>query len=322
MPLSTMSASTDSDQFGGGPVAGDHRATVRRPARRAAGRRASDSGRRDGRRPARASNSGCAPPAASPTTSNASGWAAMTSSAWVPIDPVEPSMTIRRRPVHGRAADAEPGRARASPASLSGDHPQPVVTTPDRDPSANRGTALSVEPVDRTSGADRDAHTGVMATRNTLSTRWVTVIMVVALVCSVVVVWGLIQITGQSPASSSTPSASDPRAVGIGVARTDAVAARRPPRRRRRPDSDRRPAYGYGPGGTDLHDRLTPAPLLPGLRAAAAGGLDRYRGDDDHRARPVRGHRRNVVLHPDRRPGPAGPGGRAPARSTIPTRCR
>jgi hypothetical protein len=47
-----------------------------------------------------------------------------------------------------------------------------------------------------------------MATRNTLSTRWVTVIMVVALVCSVLVVWGLIQITGQSPASSSTPSAS------------------------------------------------------------------------------------------------------------------
>jgi len=45
-----------------------------------------------------------------------------------------------------------------------------------------------------------------MAGRNTLSTRWVTVIMVAALLCSVAVVWGLIQITGQSPASSSTPA--------------------------------------------------------------------------------------------------------------------
>ena len=48
-----------------------------------------------------------------------------------------------------------------------------------------------------------------MATRNTLSTRWVTVIMVAALVCSVAVVWGLIQITGESPASSSTAPASE-----------------------------------------------------------------------------------------------------------------
>lgn len=47
-----------------------------------------------------------------------------------------------------------------------------------------------------------------MATRTTLSTRWVTVIMVAALLCSVAVVWGLIQITGQSPAASSTPAVS------------------------------------------------------------------------------------------------------------------
>jgi len=47
-----------------------------------------------------------------------------------------------------------------------------------------------------------------MATRNTLSTRWVTMIMVAALGCSVAVVWGLIQITGGSPAASSTPSVS------------------------------------------------------------------------------------------------------------------
>jgi hypothetical protein len=52
-----------------------------------------------------------------------------------------------------------------------------------------------------------------MATRTTLSTRWVTVIMVAALLCSVAVVWGLIQITGQSPASSSTPAVSPAASV-------------------------------------------------------------------------------------------------------------
>ena len=61
----------------------------------------------------------------------------------------------------------------------------------------------------RPSGLRPDGHTGVMATRNTLSTRWVTLIMVAALVCSVAVVWGLIQITGESPASSSTAPASE-----------------------------------------------------------------------------------------------------------------
>jgi hypothetical protein len=46
-----------------------------------------------------------------------------------------------------------------------------------------------------------------MAPGKTLNTRWVTVIMVAALVCSVAVVLGLIQITGHSPASSSSPAA-------------------------------------------------------------------------------------------------------------------
>ena len=35
-------------------------------------------------------------PAASPTSSNRSGFAAMTSSAWTPIDPVEPRTMTRR----------------------------------------------------------------------------------------------------------------------------------------------------------------------------------------------------------------------------------
>ena len=56
-------------------------------------------------------------------------------------------------------------------------------------PAAGRGSPPSAC---RTHRGDRrrDGHTGLMATRNTLSTRWVTVIMVVALVCSVAVVWG------------------------------------------------------------------------------------------------------------------------------------
>lgn len=60
------------------------------------------------------------------------------------------------------------------------------------------------------------AHTGGMAARSVTSTRWVMGILVVALLASVLVVVGLIQITGQSPASSGqssespAPSAGDP----------------------------------------------------------------------------------------------------------------
>jgi hypothetical protein len=107
-----------------------------------------------------------------------------------------------------------------------------------------------------------------MATR-TLSTRWVTVIMVVALVCSVVVVWGLIQITGQSPASSSTPSA------GGSSASASASASA--------PTSDESGSIASGAGSgpppsaepvatervsnateTSPRTTATPAPILPG----------------------------------------------------------
>jgi len=70
-----------------------------------------------------------------------------------------------------------------------------------------------------------------MATRNTLSTRWVMLIMVAALVCSVAVVWGLIQITGESPASSSTTPAGESAAQSAadsgsaGSAQTTATAS-------------------------------------------------------------------------------------------------
>lgn len=108
-------------------------------------------------------------------------------------------------------------------------------------------------------------HTGVMATRKTLSTRWVTVIMVVALVCSVVVVWGLIQVTGQSPASSSTPAASDspaPSASGAGSSAaldaSDTSTARTPPPSGSAADS-------AGPARpTIASTTATPAPILPG----------------------------------------------------------
>jgi hypothetical protein len=105
-----------------------------------------------------------------------------------------------------------------------------------------------------------------MAGRNTLSTRWVTVIMVAALVCSVAVVWGLIQITGESPASSSTPaSGAGAAASGSGSGSGSATAVGEaedgsPPAR------SSAPAVGVdGSGGPDsLATTTTPAPVLPG----------------------------------------------------------
>ncbi len=56
-----------------------------------------------------------------------------------------------------------------------------------------------------------------MPPRTTLTARWVTTIMVAALVCSVAVVWGLIQITDGSPAESSTvpPTVASPEASTV-----------------------------------------------------------------------------------------------------------
>ena len=82
------------DEFGGGPRTGDLRPAAHRPGQAADGDRGV--GMRE--RPAPRATRGAPPPAASPTTSNISGCAAMTSSAWVPIEPVEPSMMTRRRP--------------------------------------------------------------------------------------------------------------------------------------------------------------------------------------------------------------------------------
>ncbi len=108
-----------------------------------------------------------------------------------------------------------------------------------------------------------------MATRSSLNTRWVTIVMVAALVCSVLVVWGLIQITGRSPASSSTPLASDsPAPSGSGFASEGSAT----------PTTAQKPALS----GSDVTASdttrgsttatATPAPLLPGsgLRLPAA----------------------------------------------------
>ena len=45
----------------------------------------------------RAKSSGWDPPAVRPTTRKRSGWARTRSSAWVPMEPVEPSTTMSRR---------------------------------------------------------------------------------------------------------------------------------------------------------------------------------------------------------------------------------
>lgn len=97
-----------------------------------------------------------------------------------------------------------------------------------------------------------------MAARTTLSTRWVTVIMVAALVCSVLVVWGLIQITGESPASSTTPASAAPS----GSAAESAL----PERPTSSPSSSATPSgRSATPGATDIGTPTTSVlPPLPG----------------------------------------------------------
>ena len=65
----------------------------------------------------RASRSGLPPPAASPTTSKRSGLAAMTSSAWVPIEPVLPRISTRSR-AHRSVVAASGGAHRPHCAAL------------------------------------------------------------------------------------------------------------------------------------------------------------------------------------------------------------
>jgi len=97
-----------------------------------------------------------------------------------------------------------------------------------------------------------------MATRNTLSTRWVTLIMVAALVCSVAVVWGLIQITGESPASSSTAPASESASQSAADPGTDVSSSDRTTTTAAETNSLRPSA------GSAVSTALTPAPILPG----------------------------------------------------------
>lgn len=108
-----------------------------------------------------------------------------------------------------------------------------------------------------------------MATRNSLNTRWVTIIMVVALVCSVVVVWGLIQVTGQSPASSSTPSSSESPAASASPA---TAAASAPPTMMQSADRSGSDVNASETTRGSTTTTVTPAPLLPGsgLRLPAA----------------------------------------------------
>ena len=99
-----------------------------------------------------------------------------------------------------------------------------------------------------------------MAGRNTLSTRWVSVIMVAALVCSALVVWGLIQITGESPASSSTPSSGAAVSVSPGASSAGsagpAIEDSATPGSRSTTDSD--------VSESSATSTATPVPVLPG----------------------------------------------------------
>jgi len=93
-----------------------------------------------------------------------------------------------------------------------------------------------------------------MAARRTLSTRWVTVILVAALICSVGVVWGLIQVTGQSPASSSQPSTGESASVSGSASNSGSVT----------PGSPTTSTVAESAGGTALSTPQTPIPTLPG----------------------------------------------------------
>ena len=126
------------------------------------------------------------------------------------------------------------------------------------------------------------------------------VIMVAALACSVAVVWGLIQITGESPAASSTtsvsaadsalPSTSDSADPGF---TGDSALEVTPPQPSTSPSS---PPGASGVTRPRITTPVTPAPILPGSglplpaawtgtaeltitvlgRCAAAGGTSAY----------------------------------------------
>ena len=101
---------------------------VARPARRPRWRPPRPARRTPARtpRPGRRTAPGCDPPAVRPTTRNRSGLARTRSSAWVPMDPVEPRITMSRTVTpavcqdgprgqrRGGLAGARPRRARSS----------------------------------------------------------------------------------------------------------------------------------------------------------------------------------------------------------------
>ena len=109
-----------------------------------------------------------------------------------------------------------------------------------------------------------------MAARTTLSTRWVTVILVAALLCSVAVVWGLIQITGQSPASSSTPASSPPPSDSVSAGSDSAAAVATSALTTAGPTASTpatsvpRGSVSGGPSSLRATATQTPLPPLPG----------------------------------------------------------
>ena len=119
-------------------------------------------------------------------------------------------------------------------------------------------------------------HTGRVPQRNTISARWLTVILGVAMLCSAAVVYGLIQITG-----GSTP-ASAPGSAGASASASEHPESTNPATTTSaRPDAS---SGAGGPAGSGIRSTetavgtTTSAPMLPGslvqLPAAWTGKAD------------------------------------------------
>lgn len=103
-----------------------------------------------------------------------------------------------------------------------------------------------------------------MARRSAISPRWVIVVLVAALVCSVVVVWALVRITGNAASDGGT----DPSGAAVGSASDPPSAAASATAPTAAPPVSTAPEATSVPAGatrsTHTADGTDPPPVLPG----------------------------------------------------------
>ena len=120
-----------------------------------------------------------------------------------------------------------------------------------------------------------------MAPRNTISARWLTVILVAALLCSAAVVYGLVRITGGSTAASTPGSASARASAGARDSERAVTSTAPATTTSVRPDASSAASAPAGSAADATETTLgttTSAPVLPGslvqLPAAWTGKAD------------------------------------------------